>query len=140
MTKVKLGKLWNAQKSISSLVGLDMPIRKGFEGRKMVKAIEEELNIFKDAHKSLVEKYGIKNDKGDYTIPAANEEESLKYGKTINELLEAHQGFGKDMIELNDTEIELSIVEYTEAELDQPGNKLSTSDIILLEEIGIING
>ena len=94
--KVKLNKLWNAQKALGALNKVPgLPIKTSYWIGKSTKKISREIELIEEKRRELVKKHGTTNDKNETSVPQEKMDE-----------------FSKDFYELLDTEIEIGLMVF----------------------------
>jgi hypothetical protein len=82
--KVTLRQILNAVPAFQKLIKTDLPAKMRFRARNFVKQIQEKSHDFQTENQTLVEKYGVLNEKG---IKEVMPEQYEAFGKEIEELL-----------------------------------------------------
>jgi single-stranded DNA-specific DHH superfamily exonuclease len=100
----------NGQAALEKLVGQEVKISAAFRLSKLIKEINEELQLFEEHRQSLVKKYGDEQEDGNVVIP---EDKLEEFQTEFNELLTTEVDLKHDPIAVDD----LGDVEMTTAEL-----------------------
>lgn len=95
--KVSLGKIWNSRNALVALTALkNLPIKTSYWVANKSKKLLKEIEAVEERRKELVEKLGVKDDKGNTSVPQEKMDEFLK---ELNVLL--------------DTEIDVPIKQFS---------------------------
>ena len=122
MIEVTLNEVLDSTSVMQELAKKPMKTKAAFQTARLIREIEKEYNLFQEARKNLVEKYGVKNEdgslkedeNGNYSV----DKENIKpFNEELNEIL-------KDTITLNVEKISIS---------DLADANFTPSDMILLE-------
>ena len=84
---IKIKDIVNSQTSLQKLLGVSLPVKVSYKLSKLVAKLQPELDIFNKEKDKLIEKYGEKDDKGNWTIKQ-DSENMPKFVEEINELTE----------------------------------------------------
>ena len=82
--KVTLRQILNAVPAFQKLIKTDLPAKMRFRARNFVKQVQEKSHDFQTENQTLVEKYGVLNEKG---IKEVMPEQYEPFGKEIEDLL-----------------------------------------------------
>lgn len=110
--KITIKQILNARETLSRLAGRTLPVKQSYRLAKLVKAVNDELNVYDGERIKLCEKYG-----------------TLNKEKRIYEFEDGeYKSFETDINVLQSQEVELDI-----KPIDIIGLELSASDIINIE-------
>ena len=133
MTRIKVSKIWKAKESIAKLYKSDIPVKKAFKAKNTLAKIDAILKNYTDTFNEIVEKIGVRTDKG-YTVPGISEEECKKVGWTLDQAIDANKRLKEDVNTLGNQEVDINIVKISLDELYEGTSLLSVSDVTLLED------
>lgn len=117
-------KIVNDANFLGTLTNMQLPIKVSYAVAKNVSKIEKELEIYNKERQKLVDKYCIKDEKGNNKIDENNQlkiaDENLDdWNKSINELL--------------DIEIDIEIHKFSKEDLFNSNCKMTPSELILID-------
>ena len=115
--KIILAELVNANGALNKIFNFPMEFKLSYRLIKIVKKINSELEKYEVLRKGIINKYGIKNEKGDVNVlPEKMEEFSKEFGPFISK------------------EIDLDITLIPFDLLSNSGIKISSNDLVILEK------
>lgn len=130
MIKFKLRDLTNIINAIKKIIQADLPVIHSYKISKILKKLDEEFQSFEMGRSKLLEKYGEKDGKGNF-ITDKDGMCKIKNDK--------QKEFAKDYKELLDIEVELDCEKISLNLLMQNDIKLSSVDMLVLEDFIIDN-
>jgi len=112
--KVKLETVLNSIQALRKIAAEPLPVKYGYRISKILKAVENEMQIFDNLRIALVQRLGEEKEGGEYVVKPENQDE-----------------FTKELTELLNQEIELNCEKI---QLDWIGDvKLTYSEALTLE-------
>ena len=103
--KISIAALINATQTFNKIIDKELSPVTSFKLVKLIKAINDEIEIFEKEKNKLLEKYGNKNEDGTYSILEENKE---LWNKDITDLLSLEVDIVGDKINLANEEIKIS--------------------------------
>jgi hypothetical protein len=117
--KVTIEKVLDAKESMGKLLQKDLPIKSSFKLSRLVKKLNEELEVFNEKRKDLFKKFGKELEDGRYHL---GEEVAEDYNNNLKELLSV--------------EIE---IDFEPLKVDQLGENITISTTDLMQLDGFID-
>jgi len=112
--KLKLGKILEMKEPLARLTNEQLPLKIAFRLNKLIKALDENLNIIESERVKLVQKLGEQNTEGNVQVPK-----------------DKIPQFQEEYVELLNEEVE---IEFTPFDLEKFENvKITTQDMLKLE-------
>ncbi len=102
----KLLEVLEMKESLSNIISQPLPIKVSFKMSKIIKAIDEELEIYNNKNNDLIRKYGEETEDGKIKVSDDNRE---SYFKEYKELLDVDIEIQLDPISVNDLGDNLAI-------------------------------
>ena len=120
MIKIKIGEILNAQNSLTTLQGQKLNIKTAYKLSKLIKIVIAELDIFRENHVKLLDRYADKDEVGEFII--------INHKYQIDDL----DNFNKEYQDLVNIEINIDIEPFTFNDLLEI--TFTAQDMLLLEK------
>lgn len=117
-------KIVNDANFLGTLTNKQLPIKVSYAIAKNVSKIEKELEIYNKERQKLVDKYCIKDEKGNNKIDENNQL------KIADENLD---GWNKSINELLDIEIEIDVHKFSKEDLFNSNCEMTPSELMLID-------
>lgn len=117
-------KIVNDASLLGSLVHKQLPIKISFAISKNIAQIEKELEIYNKERQKLLDKYCVKNKKGENLVDENNQLEIAK---------EHIDNWNRDLNELLDIEIDINIHKFSESDLLNSSCEMTAAEIMLID-------
>ena len=107
--KVKMLVLIKSLNSLKVLCSLKIPVKTSFKLSRLMKKINEEVTIYEELQKKLVDEYGVIGDDKEFKVVSVGSEHYEKVNLELNEILDTEIEFDFEPInieELGNIEIE----------------------------------
>lgn len=120
---LKLGEIPDLIKSMNNLIDKELPIKIAYKLKKMYQKLESEARIYEENRIKLLDKYGKKDDKGEFIVEN-------------NKIIipdDRKEDFLKEFEELQEIEVEFDFEPIKETEIKDL--KISASDLMNLDKV-----